>query len=155
MSAKLSIVCVLLLTLSAVQIATAQMYRRPSQKQPQRDDRYRESALRRFEIVSLSSLPFTAIESFFVVRGIEMIRQNQFSPELSDNHFMAVGIMAVSTSAFIGFLDWLRTHDKDPAQPRIPRRSKIPGLNLESYDESSLPGLETDGLTVALLSARF
>ena len=49
----------------------------------QQSEVYHESALRRFEIVTLVSLPFTAIHSFLAVRGVEMIRQNRVAPSLT------------------------------------------------------------------------
>ena len=66
---------------------------------------YQESALRRFEIVTLVSLPFTAIHSFLAVRGVEMIRQKQVAPELDSADFKIMGISAMSFALFIGFWD--------------------------------------------------
>lgn len=142
--------------LAATSVASAQTYplnRRGGEK-PSETKRYQESALRRFEIITLSSLPFTAIESFLVVRGVEMIKQSKFAPKMSDGDFMAVGALAVGTSCLIGLWDYLHTHDKDTSQPRIPKRGKIPGFNPEPIEEKPLLR-SSDSLTVALLSTRF
>ena len=84
------------------------------------EEGYHESALRRFEIVTLIALPFTAIHSYAGVRGIQMIRQNEFAPELSTTDFRIIGASAVSLALFIGFWDWLHTHDKNPSEELIP-----------------------------------
>ena len=81
---------------------------------------YHESALRRFEIVTVIALPFTAIHSYVGVRGIQMIRQNEFAPELSTTDFRIIGASAVSLALLIGFWDWLHTHDKNPSEELIP-----------------------------------
>ena len=81
---------------------------------------YQESALRRFEIVTLVSLPFTAIHSFLAVRGVEMIRQNKVAPELDSVDFKIMGVSAVSLALFIGFWDWLHTRDKNLSEQLIP-----------------------------------
>ena len=82
---------------------------------------YDESALRRFEIITLSSLPFTAVHSFFMVRGIEMIHQNKFSPKLSDQNFRAIGMCTACFSLFIGIRDWYMMRGKVRSEPLIPR----------------------------------
>ena len=86
----------------------------------QEHEGYHESALRRFEIVTLIALPFTAIHSYVGVRGIQMIRQNEFAPELSSTDFKIIGASAASFALFIGFWDWLHTHDKNPSEELIP-----------------------------------
>lgn len=86
---------------------------------------YHESAIRRFEVVSLISLPFTAIHSYFVFRGAKMIQQREFSPDISDSDYTIIGGMAVGFAAFIGFWDWYHTRDKDTSQPKIsPQKSR-------------------------------
>lgn len=128
-------------------------YRQPSEggRAAQRgthEEPYHESALRRFEIVTLISLPFTAIHSFLAVRGIEMVRQNEIAPELSSTNFKVIGASAVSLALFIGFWDWLHTHDKDSSEPLIPStpsprqpRRKIgdAGWNVEEKSGLALP----------------
>ena len=91
------------------------------QEESEEPDKYHESALRRFEIIILSSLPFTAVHSFFMVRGIEMIRQNKFSPKLSDQNFRAIGMCTACFSLFIGIRDWYMMRGKVRSEPLIPR----------------------------------
>ena len=147
-------VCCLLIPTSVV----AQYRESPAGARPvQRgnpEEVYQESALRRFEIVTLISLPFTAIHSFLVVRGVEMVRQNEITPELSSTNFKVIGASAVSFALFIGFWDWLHTHDIDsseqliPASPSVPspqqRRRKVGGAswNVEEASSSMLPILQ-------------
>lgn len=108
--------------------AKAQFQTTPSTQQTQQEEpvEYSESALRRFEIVTLSSLPFTAVHSYAVVRGIKMYTENQFAPELSPQDFRMVGIGAVSLSLFIGIWDWLHTRNVDRSAPRVPERTAPP-----------------------------
>ena len=87
---------------------------------------YSESALRRFEIITLSSLPFTAIHSYVVVRGIKMYRENIFAPELTPSDYRMVGIGAVSLSLFIGIWDWFHTRHVDHSAPRVPEPKAAP-----------------------------
>ena len=91
------------------------------QEESEEPDKYHESALRRFEIITLSSLPFTAVHSFFMVRGIEMIRQNKFSPKLSDQNFRAIGMCTACFSLFIGIRDWYMMRGKVRSEPLLPR----------------------------------
>ena len=84
-------------------------------------DKYYESALRRFEIITLSSLPFTAVLSFFMVRGVEMMRQNKFSPKLSKQNFRAIGICTACFSLFIGIRDWYMMRGKVRSELLIPQ----------------------------------
>ena len=91
------------------------------QEESEEPDKYHESALRRFEIITLSSLPFTAVHSFFMVRGIEMIRQNKFSPKLSDQNFRAIGMCTACFSLFIGIRDWYMMRGKVRSELLIPR----------------------------------
>ena len=67
------------------------------------EEPYQESALRRFEIVTLISLPFTAIHSFLVVRGVEMVRQNEIAPETFKHTFWGYGCLR----SFLRTLHWL------------------------------------------------
>ncbi len=103
--------------------ATAQFQPPPGQQTQEGDpEDYSESALRRFEIITLSSLPFTAIHGYVVVRGIKMYTENQFAPELSSADYRIIGVGAVSLSLFIGLWDWLHTRKVDRSAPRIPER---------------------------------
>ena len=87
---------------------------------------YSESALRRFEIVTLSSIPFTAIHSYAIMRVVRMLRENKFAPELSPWDYRIVGVGAVSLSVFIGVWDWLHTRNVDRSAPRIPEPETPP-----------------------------
>ena len=91
------------------------------QEKSKEPDKYYESALRRFEIITLSSLPFTAVHSFFMVRGVEMIRQNKFSPKLSKQNFRAIGICTACFSLFIGIRDWYMMRGKVRSELLIPQ----------------------------------
>ena len=105
---------------------------------------YSESALRRFEIITLSSLPFTAIHSYVAVRGIKMYRENIFSPEMTPSDYRIIGIGAVSFSLFIGVWDWLHTRHVDRSAPRVPE-PKAPPVEEEDPVEGPIARLsETD-----------
>ncbi len=95
----------------------------PGQPQQEEQEEYSESALRRFEIITLSSLPFTAVHSYAIVRGIKMYTANQFAPELSPADYRIIGAGAVSLSLFIGLWDWLHTRNVDRSAPRVPERT--------------------------------
>ena len=65
----------LILLLFVIPHAKAQFqpgYPPPGSQQTEPEE-YSESALRRFEIVTLSSLPFTAIHSYVIMRGVKMV----------------------------------------------------------------------------------
>ena len=87
---------------------------------------YSESALRRFEIITLSSIPFTAIHSYGIMRIVRMLQENQFAPELSPQDYRIIGIGAVSLSVFIGVWDWLHTRNVDRSAPRVPEPETPP-----------------------------
>ena len=119
----------LLISLVSVLWATSQATAQFHQTEPpvQEDPAdYSESALRRFEIITLSSLPFTAIHSYLAVRGIKMYRENLFAPELTSQDYRMVGIGAVSLSLFIGVWDWLHTRHVDRSAPRVPEPKEPP-----------------------------
>ena len=118
--------------------AKAQFQAEPPEHEHPAD--YSESALRRFEIITLSSLPFTAIHSYVVVRGIKMYRENIFAPELTPKDYRFVGIGAVSLSLFIGVWDWLHTRNVDRSAPRVPE-PKAPPVEEEDPVEGTLARL--------------
>ncbi len=93
-----------------------------TQEQETQHEEYSESALRRFEIITLSSLPFTAIHSYLGVRGVKMIQTNKIAPELSSQNYRVIGICAVSFSLFIGIWDWFHTRNVDRSAPSVPGR---------------------------------
>jgi hypothetical protein len=153
----------LILSATIVATNTSAQYQRRSEEAPparrQPEEVYHESALRRFEIVTLVSLPFTAIHSFLAVRGVQMIRQSEFAPELSGTDFRIIGASAVSLALFIGFWDWLHTHNKGPSQQLIPDSPKLPPRTLprlpprEAQDDWKPD--ETEGLVVSFVHVRF
>jgi len=116
----------------------AQIYRPPGALEEPAEP-YHENALRRFEIVSLVSLPFTTIHSYLLVRGIRMAQQGKIAPKIEDRDYKIIGASAVTFSAFIGFWDWLHTRGKDTSQPLMPKEPKKPAqIPRElSYDETS------------------
>ena len=122
--------CVLFFLLSQ---AHAQFQEEPPAHEEHAD--YSESALRRFEIITLSSLPFTAIHSYVVVRGVKMYRENLFAPELTQQDYRIVGIGAVSLSLFIGIWDWLHTRNVDRSAPLVPE-PKAPPAEEQTPEET-------------------
>ena len=98
----------------------------PAAQRAQRAEEYKESALRRFEIVTLVSLPFTAIHSYLAVRGVRIIQEGNIAPEFSSRDFKIVGVTAVSYALLIGFWDWLHTHGKNPSEQLIPTSPRPP-----------------------------
>lgn len=122
--------------------ASAQHRQRPAEEGTEAEEHeaepYSESALRRFEIITLSSLPFTAIHSYGVTRLIKMWRENQFAPELSTRDYRIIGAGAVSLSLFIGFWDWLHTRDVDRSAPRVPESHTPPPSEEEEPVEGTL-----------------
>ena len=100
---------------------------------------YSESALRRFEIITLSSLPFTAVHSYLGVRGIQMIRTNKIAPQLTPINYRIMGISAVSLSLFIGVWDWVHTRNVDRSAPSIPgRKPPTPPDEQQVPDDGSI-----------------
>ena len=120
---------------------------------------YRESVLRRFEIVTLISLPFTAIHSFLAVRGVKMIQENEFSTELTGKDFRIVGVSAASLALFIGFWDWRRTHGKNPSEQLIPTtpqpRRGAPQRLPQRVQQDDWELKESEGFRLPLVQVRF
>ncbi|MBD3184130.1 hypothetical protein GF312_17730 [Candidatus Poribacteria bacterium] len=83
-------------------------------------EEYKESPLRRFEIIFTISLPFTALHSYFSVRGVEMIRQQKVSPNFSDSHWQIIGGLTVLYSGFVAFWDYMHNRDKEINNYHIP-----------------------------------
>lgn len=81
---------------------------------------YRESALRRMEIVAFVSLPFTAIHSYLIVRSVRMIQDGTIAAGVSGNDWTYVGIGAASLSVGIALYDWSRLRGKDRNEPLLP-----------------------------------
>ena len=153
----------LMLTMMVATNTPAQLQERPEEEASsdhrEEEEVYHESTLRRFEIVTLIALPFTAIHSYAGVRGIQMIRQNEFAPELSPTDFRIIGASAVSLALLIGFWDWLHTHDKNPSEELIPtspqpvvppRRAPIQRVGQNDWNPD-----EPQGVVVPLVRVRF
>ena len=107
--------CILAIFITFILTPTIQ-----AQETHKHEEEYHESALRRFEIITLSSLPFTAIHSYLGVRGVRMIQDSKIAPVLSPQNYRVMGICAVSLSLFIGIWDWYHTRDVDRSAPSIP-----------------------------------
>ena len=160
---KIRLLIILMLTVMVATNALAQLQENPEEEIPsalqQEEQVYQESTLRRFEIVTIIALPFTAIHSYVGVRGIQMIRQNEFAPELSGTDFRIIGASAASLALLIGFWDWLHTHDKNPSEELIPTspqritpppRSPIQRVGQHGWDPD-----EPDSLVVPLVHIWF
>jgi hypothetical protein len=81
---------------------------------------YRESALRRMEIVTFVSLPFTSIHSYLIVRSVRMLQHGSVAAGLSGDDWTYVGIGAASLSLGIALYDWNRLRGKDRNEPLLP-----------------------------------
>ena len=81
---------------------------------------YNENRLRRFEIISLTSIPFTAIHSFLAVRGVKMIQKNKFAPKISDKDYQVIGLCTVTSSILIGLWDLYNNRGKNTSELLIP-----------------------------------
>lgn len=122
-----------------------------AQAQETEHEEYSESALRRFEIVTLSSLPFTAVHSYLGVRGVKMIQTNKIAPILTPQNYRVMGISAVSLSLFIGIWDWLHTRNVDRSAPSVPRQKPpTPPTEDEVPPEGTLAGMPNFGQHVHL-----
>jgi len=101
---------------------------------------YSESAIRRFEIITLVSLPFTSIHSYLIVRLVEMARQGEVSPDLSNGDWHAIQACAVGMALLVGVWDWLHTRSIDRNEPRIP--------NLKPPKEKGSEGTELSAIRI-------
>lgn len=134
--------------------AKAQFQTTPPAQQTEEEEHYSESALRRFEIITLSSLPFTAIHSYAIVRGIKMYTENQFAPELSPADYRIIGLGAASLSLFIGLWDWLHTRNVDHSAPRVPERTAPPPPEEEEPIEGPVARLSNTAPYIARYRSR-
>ena len=160
---KIRLLIILMLTVMIATNALAQLQENPEEDIPvagqQEEQVYHESTLRRFEIVTIIALPFTAIHSYVGVRGIQIIRQNEFAPELSPTDFKIIGASALSLALLIGFWDWLHTHDKNPSEELIPtspqRITPPPRSPLRRVGQDDWDPDEPDSLVVPLVHIWF
>ena len=161
---KIRLLVILILTVIVAIDVSAQHQEGSEEETPpashHEEEGYHESALRRFEIVTFIALPFTAIHSYVGVRGIQMIRHNEFAPELSTTDFKIIGAAAVSFALFIGFWDWLHTHDENPSEeliPTSPQRITPPRRSPPSraIGQNEWDTDEPQGLVVPFVRIRF
>jgi hypothetical protein len=115
-------------------------------------EEYRESAIRRFEIIFQISLPFTAIHSYGAVRLIEMARQNKISPMLSKNHWNIIIATTILYSGFVGLWDYLHTRGKEIHD--MSRPDKSTELSLLPYAGGDILNSCVEP-TLTILSLRF
>jgi hypothetical protein len=116
---------------------------------------YHESALRRFEIVFTVSLPFTALHSYLVVRGVEGIRQRKIAPELERNDWNTIGGLTILFSGFVAFWDWLHVRDEDISEKMpVPRDGTVPYSGY-SMPDIRYPVSSIQHPAIIFLSARF
>ncbi|MGB9596835.1 MAG: LamG domain-containing protein [Candidatus Poribacteria bacterium] len=83
-------------------------------------DVYLESALRRFEIIATISVPFTALHSYLIVRGVEMIRQSKVAPKFTETNWAIMGGTTALLSSLVGLWDWSKTHNEDISEMSNP-----------------------------------
>ena len=121
---------------------------------------YHESALRRFEIVFTVSLPFTALHSYLVVRGVEGIRQRKIAPELESSDWNMIGGLTILFSGFVAFWDWLHVGDEDISEKMpVPRDKTVPYSGYSILDaghqaiQNPVPSIQYPA--IIFLSARF
>ena len=98
---------------------------------------YSESRLRRFEIISLTSIPFTAIHSFLAVRGVKMVQQNKFAPQISGKDYQVIGLCTVTSSILIGLWDLYNNRGKNTSELLIPEidQSNLNQLSLLTHSD--------------------
>ncbi|MBT3265669.1 hypothetical protein HN371_00875 [Candidatus Poribacteria bacterium] len=87
-----------------------------------------ESALRRFEIVTLTALPFTAIHSFLIVKGVRVVSAGNLSAGVEGSDWNIVGASAAGLAIGIGLYDYWRMRGRDRNEPLLP--SPPPPTNL-------------------------
>lgn len=75
----------------------------------------KEHPARRFEIVFFVSLPLTTLHSFFIVGGIEWLREGS-SVKLEDEDWRAIGAGALTLSAIIAYYDFKKQPSSSPSQ---------------------------------------
>jgi hypothetical protein len=80
------------------------------------DSKREETALRRFEIVFLTTLPLTMFISFTLVQLYEMQQQKTSSPVMSEENLQFVIGFSVTSSTVIAIKDlirWKKSKQKD------------------------------------------
>ena len=79
-----------------------------------------ESALRRFEIVTLTALPFTAAHSYFLMKGYRSLRAGSLAAPVEGGDWNVVIAGAAVLAAGIGFYDYFRMRGKDRNESLLP-----------------------------------
>ncbi len=79
-----------------------------------------ESALRRFEIVTLTALPFTAIHSFLIVKSVRVVSAGNLSAGVEGSDWNIVGASAAGLAIGIGLYDYWRMRGRDRNEPLLP-----------------------------------
>ncbi len=79
-----------------------------------------ESALRRFEIVTLTALPFTAAHSYFLMKGYRILRAGSLAAPVEGGDWNVVIAGAAVLAAGIGFYDYFRMKGKDRNESLLP-----------------------------------
>jgi hypothetical protein len=87
-----------------------------------------ESAIRRFEIVTLTALPFTAIHSFLIVKAVRVASEGSIAADVDGSDWNYVGLGAATLAIGIGMYDYLRMRGKDRNEQLLP--SPPPPANL-------------------------
>jgi len=119
-------------------------------------DIYLESALRRFEIVSTVSMPFTALHSYLIVRGVEMVHQRKVVPKFVQSDWIAMGGVTVLFSGLVGLWDWSNTHGEDISEMENPdEKNRYSGQQRYSMSTNPHNQYVSDGIELTFLSARF
>jgi len=117
---------------------------------------YHESAPRRFEIISTISVPFTAIYSYGVVRGVEMARQGKVAPVISQSDWLLAGGLTVVFSGLVGFWDWVNTKDDDISEmSNTEEKDQNQYQDRSSRRYSMLSNPSENRIKFAFLSMRF
>jgi len=116
---------------------------------------YHESALRRFEIISTISVPFTAIYSYVTVRGIEMAIQGKVAPSITQSDWLLAGGLTVAFSGLVGFWDWMNTKDDDISEMSNTEEKDQYQDRRYSRQYSMLSNPSRNNIVLALLSMRF
>ena len=101
----------------------------------------KESALRRFEIITLTALPFTAIHSYAVARAIKIARERTFAADLEGSDWNYVGLGAAAFAVGIGIYDYLKMRGKDRNAPLLPEPPPAPEMPTPSSGLSGEPPL--------------
>lgn len=118
-------------------------------------DIYLESALRRFEIVATISVPFTALHSYLIVRGVEMVRQNKVAPKFTETNWAIMGGTTVLLSSLVGLWDWSKTHKDDISEMSSPdEKDRYSGRYSMLISPSNQAYIPSD-FEIMFLSAKF